>query len=224
MRDLPGPLMRKAGLRLPCLALITDRRLCQDEDDLVERVKRAVMGGVTMVQLREKDLPAGELLRLGVRLREAAEGRAIFVVNDRVDVALACGAQGVHLPEAGLPPRVARRLAEARLLIGRSVHSLEGAMVAETGGADYLEVGTIFPTSSHPNAVPAGVELLCRVKEKVSIPILAIGGVKTFNVGEVIRAGAAGAAVISAILATPDPQEAAQKLMEAMRAAWGEVD
>lgn len=204
----------------PCLALVTDRRLCRDDADLARRVARAVAGGVALVQLREKDLPGGPLLRLAERLRQATEGRALLFVNERADVALACGADGVHLGEEALPLAAVRRLAGDRLRIGRSVHSVEGAVAAasaEGGGADLLLVGTIFPSGSHPGAPAAGVGLLEAVAQRVTVPFLAIGGVTAENAPQVTRAGARGAAVITAVLAAFDPEAAARRLLAALR-------
>lgn len=207
------------SLPIPCLTLVTDRTLCEDVP-LLEKVAQAVAGGVNLVQLREKDLPAGDLLRLAQRLRQVTAGRALLLVNDRLDVALAAGADGVHLPEIGLPVAEARRLLGRNHLVGRSVHSLAEALRAQAEGADYVQVGTIYPSRSHPDAPPAGPRLIQGVARQVRIPVLAIGGVNEDNVAEVTRAGAAGAAVISAILASPSPQLAAQGLWRAIEAAW----
>lgn len=208
----------KPALPSPCLALVTDRRLCP-RGDLAERVAQAVAGGVGLVELREKDLPAGELLALAQRLRAVTAGRALLVVNDRADVALACEADGVHLPEAGLPLAAARRVVGSERLVGRSVHSVAGALAAQAEGADYLIVGTIFASPSKPGATPTGVGLLEAVAATASVPFLAIGGVTARNAAQVSAAGASGAAVISAILAAPDPGEAAREILEQLRAA-----
>lgn len=212
--------MVASALKLPrpCLCLVTDRKLCQDRS-LEEKVEQAVSGGVNMVQLRERDLLTADLYNLATRLREATKGKALLAINDRVDLALAVGADAVHLPEKGLPVKVARRLAGRRMLVGRSVHSVEGAVEAEADGADYLTAGTIFETGSHPGETPAGAGLVESIKARVSIPILAIGGINTGNMVEVIRAGADGVAVISAVLGAPDPEASAKRLIEAMKAA-----
>ncbi|MBI4233568.1 MAG: thiamine phosphate synthase [Chloroflexi bacterium] len=214
-----------ATLPQPCLALVTDRWLCR-EQPLQEKVSLALAGGVDMVQLREKELPAGALLALAEGLRAITAGRALFMVNDRVDVALACGADGVQLGEEGLPVAAARHLGGPGLLFGRSVHSVEGAVRAEAEGADFLVLGAIFRTSSHPGAPTAGVGLIRQVRQRVRLPLLGIGGITEGNVGQVMEAGADGAAVISALLGAPDPAEAARALKAAMLAAlrrMGEV-
>ena len=210
----------KPRLPVPCLALVTDLRLCRDVDDLVDRVARAVEGGVDLVQLREKELPGGPLLRLAERLRRITAGSAVLFVNDRVDVALTCGADGVQLGEVGIPVAAARRASRDSLLIGRSVHSVEGARTAEQAGADLLVAGAVFATGSHPAAEPAGPQMLSRIAAKTGVPFLGIGGIDTENIGQVIDAGAAGAAVISAILAADDPERASRELKEALGLAW----
>ncbi len=207
------------ALSLPCLCLVT-RREPWGENALVQKVAAAVEGGVTVVQLREKDLPGGHLLSLALRLRQVSYGRALLVVNERVDVALACGAQGVELGEEALPVAEVRRLVGSQVLIGRSVHSVEGAVGAERDGADFLVVGTIFPTASKPGVETAGLALLRQVGQAVNIPYLAIGGVNDENVSQVIEAGAAGVAIIGAILEAPDSKAAAARLKQAMEAAW----
>lgn len=202
---------------IPCLALVTDRRLCQ-ATSLEEAVAQAVEGGANLVQLREKDLPAANLLALAERLRAVTCGRALFLVNDRLDVALACAADGVHLPERDLPVAAARRLAGDRFVIGRSVHSVAEAVRAQEEGADYVQVGAVFASRSHPGQPPVGLDLLEAVAAKVTIPVLAVGGITAANVGDVIRAGASGAAVISAILGASSPSEAARGLVRVMAA------
>jgi len=210
---------RVGRLRLPTLCLITDRQRC-GESSLEDVVSEAIKGGVNLIQLREKDLPTGELLALAMRLREVTRGRAILVINDRLDVAQAAGADGVHLPENGLPVAIARWLLGQHTLIGRSVHSEEAAAEAEQAGADYVQLGTIYATESKPDAKPAGPDLVRKVSAAVAIPVLAVGGVRAENAAEVIEAGAFGASVISAIQGADDPQAATHQLVEAMREAW----
>jgi thiamine-phosphate pyrophosphorylase len=205
-------------LTVPCLALVTDRSALGGLS-LEEVVAQAIEGGANLVQLREKDLPAADLLALAERLRAVTRlGRALFLVNDRLDVALACAADGVHLPERGLPVAVARRLAGDGFIIGRSVHGVAEAVRAQEEGADYVQVGPIFASRSHPDQPPAGLALLEAVAAAVTIPILAVGGITAANVDQAMAAGASGAAVISAILGAPSPREAARGLAQAMAA------
>ncbi len=199
--------------------LVTDRALCGGANGLVVAVHAAFAGSVDAVQLREKDLPPDALLPLARRLREVTAGRALLIVNGPLEVALACNADGIHLPEAAqMVERPARPF-----LLGRSVHSVEAALRAEAQGCDYLIAGPVYATRSHPGSPPAGASLIEEVSRAVRIPVLAIGGVTAERVEEVVRAGASGAAVISAILAAPDPATAARDLRRALDAAWAGV-
>ncbi len=207
------------ALPRPCLMLVSDRSLCAGEDGIVDAVTAAVAGGVDAVQLREKDLAASELLSLARRLRRATLGRALLLVNGSLEVALAAEADGVHLPEAA--PPVGRPRDD--FLVGRSVHSLEAARRAEAEEVDYLIAGPIYETRSHPGREPAGLALIEEVTRRMRTATLAIGGVTAERVEEVVRAGASGVAVISAILAQPDRQVAARGLRRALDAAWAAV-
>ena len=202
----------------PCLCLVTDRSATSG--DLVERVALAVQGGVDLVQLREKDLSGGQLLRLAESLLKAIGGSASLIVNERADVAVAAGAQGVQLGEDGLPVSAARMTVGSGALVGRSVHSVQAATQAEAEGADFLVVGTMFASRSHPGEAPAGPGLMRQISEKCRLPLIGNGGITPENAPEVIEAGASGVAVISNILAAPDPKAAAEKLKEAICEAW----
>ena len=209
---------KKTRFPYPALCLVTDRLRCNGRS--VECVvDAAVDGGVNIVQLREKDLPAAELYSLALRVKNIVGDRALLFVNDRLDVALAAGVDGVQLGESALPVEAARRIAGDSLLLGRSVHSVSGAMEAKSQGADLLTLGTIFPTASHPGVRTGGSELVGEVAAAVSIPFLGIGGIDASNAGRVIKEGAAGVAVISAISTAQDPALAATELCNAMRAA-----
>lgn len=199
----------------PCLCLVTSVSVCGDAETLVSRVAAAVRGGVNMVQLREKEMPGGELLEFALRLKEVTQGRALLFVNERVDVALACGADGVQLGERALPVVTAEHLSGGELLIGRSVHNLERARAAEAG-ADMLTVGAIFATASHPGTRPAGVGLIQDIASRVSLPLIGIGGIEAGNAAQVMEAGATGVAVIRSVLAAPDPEKAAHAIWRAI--------
>jgi len=201
--------------------VVTDRALCGGADGLAAAVEAAVSGGADAVQLREKDpdgrsLPASELSTLARRLRAVTQGRALLLVNGPLEVAVAVEADGVHLPE-GVPMPLRPR---GGLLVGRSVHSAEAARRAEAEGADYVVAGPVYETRSHPGVRPAGCGLIEEIALAVRVPVLAIGGIKTERVEEVVRAGASGVAVISAVLAQPDPRAAALELRRALDAAW----
>ena len=198
--------------------VVTDRVLCGGEDALVAAVEAAVSGGADAVQLREKDLADGDLLALARRLREVTRG-AVLVVNGTPAVAEAVGADGVHLSEDAPP---ASRPHDG-FLVGRSVHSLEAARRAEAAGVDYLIAGPVYETRSNPGAAPAGPALIEGAAGAVRVPVLAIGGVTPERVEEVVRAGASGVAVISAVLAQGDPRAAAEALRRALDAAWSDA-
>ena len=215
-------------LPCPCLMLVTDRSLCGGADGLIEAVEAAVEGGVDAVQLRDKDLPREDLLPLARRLRRATLERslptgrqALLLVNGPPDVALAADADGVHLPQAA--PVGADTRPRQGFLVGRSVHSAEAARRAESEGVDYLIAGPVYETRSHPGREPAGLSLIEDVAGTVRIPVLAIGGVSAARVEEVVRAGASGVAVISAVLGRRDRRAAAAELRRALDAAWAGV-
>lgn len=186
---------------------------------LADAVAAALSGGVHWVQLRAKTMPAGEQLALASALGGLCRTHdAAFLVNDRVDIALAAGSHGVHLGERSLPPPVARRLLPPGALVGVSVHSLAGAEAAAAAGADYLMFGNVYPTASHPGRPGAGVDALAQIVAAVDMPVLAVGGITPANVLDVLATGCAGVAVISAILQAPDPARAAAAFREQMDA------
>jgi thiamine-phosphate pyrophosphorylase len=203
---------------LPIVMLVTDRHAC-GERRLDEVVEAAVEGGVNVVQLREKDLPARELYDLALRLRQIVGTQALLLVNDRIDVALAARAHGVELGGMGLPCDVARGLAPD-LLIGRSVHGVAPAAEAVANGADLLVVGTMFASRSHPGMSPAGPSLVRKVGAVTSVPLIGIGGITAANATQVIAAGASGVAAITSITQAHDPRDAAARLVAAVNGAW----
>lgn len=205
----------------PTLYVILDRAAARGRD-LIELLEAVIAGGCRMVQLREKDWPSGRLLplaeRLGARCRAAG---VTFIVNDRVDLAVAVGADGVHLGQDDLPPQAARRLLKPGMILGRSTHSLAQARQAQADGADYVAVGSMFPTATKPEFELVGPGILREVRGAVRAPLIGIGGITPDNVGEVVRAGADGVAVISAVCAAPDPCAATRRFLDAIRAARG---
>lgn len=195
------------------LYLVTDRRLCQGKGfsplrglnpfkGLAAAVEEAVSAGVRFVQLREKDLPAGELLALARELRAVTSRHgAVFIVNGRLDAALLADADGVHLGQADFAPEDARPFLAKGKLIGVSTHSLEEARKAEAGGADYITFGPVCHTPSKAAyGPPAGFEELKKAADAVKIPVFAIGGMKRETIKDALGAGAKGVAVITAIL------------------------
>ncbi len=210
---------RIGRLRLPVLCLVVSKADAKD-GDLEKLVTEAVAGGVGMVQLRDRSMPAGELLELARKLKLATRGKALMVINDRVDVAEAVEADGIHIPEDGLPTRAVRSIMGRYAVLGRSVHSVEAAHQASRDGAEFVIAGTIYKSPSKPDVKPVGPGLIAEITKDVSQPVLAIGGVTADKVDELIKAGAAGVAVVSAISKAEDPKAAAQELTKALSEAW----
>lgn len=205
----------------PTCYVILDRRVAGGRD--LEAILDGVLaGGSRLVQLREKEWPSGRLLPLARRLRARCHRvGAMFIVNDRVDLALAAGADGVHLGQDDLPPDVARPLLRPGMILGLSTHDPEQARAAQAASADYVAIGSMFPTGTKPDFQLVGPALVRAVRADIRAPIVGIGGITVDNVGEVIRAGADGVAVISAICAAADPERATRRLVEAIAAARG---
>jgi thiamine-phosphate pyrophosphorylase len=208
-----------AELRLPCLCLVADCSVALI-DELPQRVGAAVDGGVSLVQLRAKELPGGQLLCLANELQKTIAGRVPLLINERVDVAAVIAADGVQLGEEALPVHSAKELLPSGSLIGRSVHTVAGAMRAASEGADFLVVGTMFASHSHPGEEPAGPELMRSVADQCERPLIGIGGITPGNLDAVIGAGASGIAVIRSILNADDPQQASQQMMSALQTSW----
>lgn len=185
--------------------------------DLTGLVDAAVAGGVTVVQLRGKRLAAGELVELGLALAGRLAERGVpLLVNDRLDVALACGAAGVHLGQEDVPVPLARRILGPGATIGASVHTAEEARRAEREGADYVGAGPAFATATKETPLAVlGAEGIRLISQATCIPVVAIGGIGVGNAAELGRAGAGGIAVVSAILGAPDARQAAEELKRA---------
>ena len=188
----------------------------------VDIVRAALAGGVDVVQLREKLATARQRLAVGEELRRlTAEAEVPLVVNDRIDLASAINADGVHLGDDDLPVGVARAQLGSEALVGRSVSTVEGAKRAEEAGADYLGVGAVYETASKktkPEQTEIGLERVQAVCEAVSIPVVGIGGVTHERAGDVVAAGADGVAVVSEITQADDPEAATRRLAEAVAA------
>ena len=203
----------------PGLYVITDRSMSRARTH-VEVAQSALAAGASTIQLRDKTAALRPLSADAVRLREITRAAGVsFIVNDYVDLALAVGADGVHLGQDDLPLPVARRVAGAELVIGKSTHTLEQAIEAEQEGADYIAVGPVFATGTKPGLPPVGVELVAEVCRRVTVPVVAIGGIKVHNISEVIAAGAAGAAVVSEVVAADDPELVCRRLIAEMERA-----
>jgi thiamine-phosphate pyrophosphorylase len=203
----------------PSLYVILDRAAAGGRD-LVDILDATIAGGCRMVQLREKEWPSGRLLPVAERLRARCRAAGVtFIINDRIDLALALAADGVHLGQDDLPPRLARPLLRAGMLLGLSTHSVEQARAAQAAGADYVAVGAMFPTATKPDFELVGPDLVRKLRDEIRAPLVGIGGITPENVGDVIRAGAAGVSVISAVCAAADPERATRRFLEAIRAA-----
>lgn len=173
----------------------------------------SIAGGADAIQLREKSLDDAELLRRATRLVAIAAGRAAVIINDRVDVALASGADGVHLGQGDLPIQAARAIAGRRLLIGASTHDLAEANRAVAAGADVCGVGAMFPTSTKPDRAPSGVAYLREfIAAHPNVPHLAIGGITPDNIADLAAAGCRGVAVGAGVCSAPDPAAAARAI------------
>jgi len=205
------------GLRLHVL---TDRALSRGRST-AEVVTAALAGGATVVQLRDKERTGATLVRVGHHLRALTRARGgLLIVNDRVDVALAIDADGAHVGQDDLPAREARRVLGPDRLLGVSARTVEEAVRAAGEGADYIGFGPVFPTTTKGEAgPPRGLEDLRRACRAVAVPIVAIGGITPDNVGDVLVAGAAGVAVIAAVVTAPDIAAATRTLREAIRDA-----
>ena len=176
-----------------------------------------VSGGCRVVQLREKNGTDRELVAMAERTRKALEGKdALLFVNDRVDIALASGAHGVHLGQDDLSPEAARHMAGENLLMGVSTHSMKQAKIAALHGPDYISLGAIFASPTKPERKPVGITLLKSVCRAFDVPVVAIGGITADNAGQVAASGAAGAAVITALSRAKNPASATKKILSAL--------
>ena len=188
--------------------------------DLVPLLEAVLAGGCRAVQLREKSMPLDDLYPVARELRRRCrESGCLFIVNDRVDLALAVEADGVHVGQDDLPAGEARRLLRPGMILGVSTHDEGQARRARDDGADYVAVGSMFPTGSKTGFRLVGPDLVRRVRPEIPVPLVAIGGITVDNVTEVIRAGADAVAVISAVCAASDPAAAARRFLETIRAA-----
>ena len=202
------------------LYVVTDRQQTAGRA-LEEVVVAAARGGAGAIQLREKDLSARDLYALGARIQAVLSPYGVpLLINDRLDVALALDAAGVHLAGHSLPTAAARRVLGAGKLLGVSTHSVEEARHAAADGADFIVFGPVFTTPSKvAYGPPQGLQHLTTVVRQVRIPVLAIGGIDHTNLPQVLQAGAYGVAMIRAVLAAPDPYHATQQLRAACAAA-----
>jgi thiamine-phosphate pyrophosphorylase len=202
------------------LYLVTDRGLAGGRTTL-EIVSAAVHGGATVVQLREKDCSTRDFIEQALTIKKFLNaGRIPLIINDRVDVAQAVKADGVHLGQTDMPLETAKKILGDSMIIGISAESLQDAIEAEKGGADYLGVSPIYATPTKTDTAPAlGLKGLREIRKAVKLPLVGIGGLTRENSADVIRNGADGVAVVSAIVAADDPEAAAKQLKHVIEEA-----
>ncbi|MBV8718534.1 MAG: thiamine phosphate synthase [Chloroflexi bacterium] len=202
----------------PLLLLVTDRTRYGDRA-LEDIFMPAIAGGVNMIELREPDMSARDLLGEAERLRHLALGGVPLIIYDRVDVAVAAAADGVHISVDSLPISAAKQAGRG-VLVAKTVSSVADAVAAEQSGADFLIVEPVFFSHYAQGRSPLGPTVVRRIKAKVRVPLLAGGGITAGNAHQVIAAGADGVSVISEIVDADDPRGAARALHDAMREAW----
>lgn len=202
------------------LYVVTDRPLARGRP-LEQVVEAALRGGATVIQLREKEASTREFIALGRRVQELCRARQVpLIINDRLDVALAIEADGVHVGQDDMPAALARQLLGPDKIVGATASTPQEARQAEADGADYLGCNAVFYTPTKTDtSTPLGIEGFRHLVQAVSVPVVAIGGIKATNAAELIRAGAAGVAVVSAVMAADDPEAAARELCQVVRAA-----
>ena len=198
------------------LYAVTDSRWLNG-DSLAAAVEKALAGGVTCVQLREKHLPFDEFLRTAKEIKALCQNDHVpFIVDDNLDIALACDADGLHIGQNDMPAAKARELLGPEKILGVSAQTVEQAVAACQNGADYLGVGAVFPTGTKTDAVEVPLDTLKAITAAVDIPVVAIGGISADNIPQLSGTGIAGAAVVSAIFAQQDIKKAAANLRQLM--------
>lgn len=188
------------------------------EKTLAEQVEEAMKGGITFLQLREKHLTKEAFLKEAIEIKDLAQKYQIpFVINDEIEIAQKSGADGVHVGQDDMPVEEVRKILGEDKIIGVSAHNVEEAVRAERGGADYLGVGAVYPTSTKENTSAVSMEEMKKICQTVSIPVVAIGGIKKHNMKVLTGTGVDGIAVVSAIFAAKDIRKAAGELLEAVK-------
>ena len=196
------------------LYLVTDRQLMSC-DSLTEAVEQAILGGCTMIQLREKELSSLEFYNQAVAVKQVTDKYHIpLIINDRIDIAMAVQATGVHIGQHDLPAAAVRKVIGENMLLGVSASSIAEAIQAQQDGADYLGVGAMFPTGTKTDADSVSMEELQKIRTAVCLPIVVIGGIKKGNTGRFKPMGIDGLAVVSAIIAQSDIKAAAAELKD----------
>lgn len=195
-----------------CLYLVTDRAWTTNQT-LYQQVELALKGGVTCLQLREKELPFDQFLQQATQLATLCKAYKVpFIVNDNLQVALQSHADGIHVGQGDLSPKEIRRYAGDRFIIGVSVHTVEQALTAAQDGADYLGVGAVFSTATKSDAEQVSLSVLQQICSSVNVPVVAIGGIHKDNILQLQSTGVDGVAVVSAILSAREIQQATRQL------------
>lgn len=207
----------KIDTKIYQLYLVTDRNLMSTKK-LDEAVERAIAGGCTAIQLREKTISTREFFETAVRLKELLKLYNVpLIINDRVDIALAVDADGVHLGQKDLPISIARKILGEEKIIGVTAPTLPLALEAEKSGADYLGVGAVFGTTTKKDAPKNTIKALSEIAHRVSIPVVAIGGININNIRELAGSGISGVAVVSGIISKNDITLASRELLDILK-------
>jgi thiamine-phosphate pyrophosphorylase len=194
------------------LYLVTDRSL-MTTNTLSEAVEQAILGGCTMVQLREKNISSLDFFKLATEIKAVTDSFGVpLIINDRIDIALAVHAAGVHIGQSDIPAAIVREIIGDDMLMGVSASSVSEAIQAQKDGADYLGVGAMFPTGTKTDATIVSIKELQNIRQSVALPIVAIGGINKENAGLFHDMGIDGLAVVSAIIAQPNIRQAASEL------------
>jgi len=184
---------------------------------VIDDVKSAVKAGVKIVQYREKNKSPKDMVKEAMEIKRICEGKSIFLINDRIDIAMAIDADGVHLGQDDIPCIYARKLLGSNKVIGITVHNVEEAIRAERDGADYVGVSPIFTTRTKKDArEPLGIKVLKEIKRSIGIPVVAVGGIDLTNLISVLEAGADGISAVSAVITKDDVEEESRKFIKAI--------
>lgn len=195
------------------LYLVTDRDVLKGKN-LIDSIEKSIKGGVTIVQLREKNVGSLEFYKLALKVKEVTDRYCVpLIINDRIDIALAVDAAGVHIGQSDIPAEVARKIIGDKKILGVSTATLEEAVLAEKQGADYLGIGAVFQTDTKKDARNVSIHLLREIKNAINIPVVAIGGINEKNIHQLKDTGIDGVAIVSAILGKDHEECASRELL-----------
>ncbi len=211
-----------------CLYLVSNRNDFKSDIDFLNVIEKSIEGGIDIIQLREKHESEKKILELGKEIRKMTNNTdVLFIINDRVDIALACDADGVHIGQDDFPISELRKITPPGFLIGLSTHSIEQGEKGNKSSADYLGVGPVFQTPTKPDYIPAGLEYVSWAKNNISLPWFAIGGIDESNIDKVISTGASKIAVVRAVMNSKDPTKSVKilkgKLMKATNLPYEQI-